>query len=380
MTVYNEIEPYAVEWLKNLGAADLVPAGEVISESIVDVEPARVSGRAFHAFAGIGVWAYACRAAGIPDGFPVWTGSCPCQPFSAAGKRGGFDDARHLWPEWFRLIRECRPPLVFGEQVASPDGLAWLDAVHTDLESAGYAFAAFDICAAGFGAPHLRQRLYFIAVADDDETGFGVEWRARLRAHRDASQRHDVDGRSAAGGVVDADQVERERGEGVRREARDRSEFGGGDRGLGDADANASGRAAGSVPGTQAEGAGGGLADRRGADGPGDASADGRLVHADGARPQRRGVLAGDERDQRAPRSAGPNEPGPVNGYWRDAEWIPCRDPERGVIYRPVEPGTFPLAHGATGRVGKLRAYGNAIVEAQAEEFIRCALDVILGN
>ena len=57
---------------------------------------------------------------------PVWTGSCPCQPFSSAGLRAGSDDPRHLWPAWFRLIRECRPDTVFGEQVPGADwnGLA----------------------------------------------------------------------------------------------------------------------------------------------------------------------------------------------------------------------------------------------------------------
>lgn len=58
---------------------------------------------------------------------------------------------------------------------------------------------------------------------------------------------------------------------------------------------------------------------------------------------------------------------GPTNGYWRDADWLFCRDEK----WRPVEPGTFPLADGIAGRVGKLRAYGNAIVAPVAEEFIR---------
>ena len=113
-----------------------------------------------HFFAGIGVWSYALRLAGWPDNRPVWTGSCPCQPFSSAGKGAGFTDERHLWPEFFRLIRECRPATVFGEQVASKDGLAWLDLVQNSLESAGYACGALDTCAAGVGAPHIRQRLY----------------------------------------------------------------------------------------------------------------------------------------------------------------------------------------------------------------------------
>lgn len=61
--------------------------------------------------------------------------------------------------EW--LIRACRPVTVMGEQVASKDGLAWLDIVHADLEGQGYTFGALDLCSAGFGAPHIRQRLWF---------------------------------------------------------------------------------------------------------------------------------------------------------------------------------------------------------------------------
>jgi len=58
---------------------------------------------------------------------------------------------------------------------------------------------------------------------------------------------------------------------------------------------------------------------------------------------------------------------GPTNGFWRDAEWLPCRDGK----YRAVEPGTFPLAHGIPNRMGRLRGYGNAIVPQLGAEFIR---------
>src|SRR5688500_18876439 len=100
------------------------------------------------------------------DERPVWTGSCPCQPFSAAGKGGGFVDDRHLWPEFFRLIGERRPDTILGEQVASKDGLGWLDLVCADLEGADYACGSVDTCAAGFGAPHIRQRLFWIGVGN----------------------------------------------------------------------------------------------------------------------------------------------------------------------------------------------------------------------
>ncbi|WP_146074525.1 DNA cytosine methyltransferase, partial [Pectobacterium brasiliense] len=158
---YNEIEPYAAQWLRNLIAANLIAPGIVDERSIEDVTPSDLAGfTQCHFFAGIGVWSYALRRAGWPDDKPVWTGSCPCQPFSAAGKGDGFADERHLWPSFFHLIEQCKPPVVFGEQVASSDGLEWFDLVQADLENAGYAATAFDICAAGVGAPHIRQRLF----------------------------------------------------------------------------------------------------------------------------------------------------------------------------------------------------------------------------
>lgn len=159
---YNENDSFPAQWLRNLIDAGHLPAGDVDERSIADLEPQDCMPIS-HFFAGIGGWPLALRLAGWPDDRPVWTGSCPCQPFSVAGKRGGTDDSRHLWPEWFRLIRECRPPVIFGEQVASRGALAWLDIVQSQLESCGYAVGAISIPACGFGAPHIRQRLYFVA-------------------------------------------------------------------------------------------------------------------------------------------------------------------------------------------------------------------------
>src|SRR5271168_3827885 len=120
MHYYNEIDPFAAQWLRNLISANLIGNGHVDERSIEDVKPSELSGYTqCHFFAGIGGWSYALRLAGWPDDRPVWTGSCPCQPFSAAGKGAGFADERHLWPAFFHLIRECRPGTVFGEQVAS---------------------------------------------------------------------------------------------------------------------------------------------------------------------------------------------------------------------------------------------------------------------
>jgi DNA (cytosine-5)-methyltransferase 1 len=166
---YNEIDPFAAAWLRELIQAGHIAPGDVDERSIVDVQPDDL--RPYtqcHFFAGIGVWSYALRRAGWPDDRPVWTGSCPCQPFSVAGKGAGFSDERHLWPHLFRLIAERRPVVAFGEQVASNDGLQWLDAVQADLESADYAVGAANLCAAGVGAPHARQRLYWVADSDSE--------------------------------------------------------------------------------------------------------------------------------------------------------------------------------------------------------------------
>jgi DNA (cytosine-5)-methyltransferase 1 len=172
MNYYNEIDPYAAQWLRNLIDAGHIAPGIVDERSITDVKPTDLAGYTqCHFFAGIGVWSHALRQSGWPDSRPVWTGSCPCQPFSTAGNQKGTDDERHLWPVWFNLIRECRPPVVFGEQVEAAIRHGWLDLVQADLEREDYACGAVGIPAAGVGAPHIRQRLYFVADTDSGESG-----------------------------------------------------------------------------------------------------------------------------------------------------------------------------------------------------------------
>lgn len=181
---YNEIDPYAAQWLRNMIAAGHIAPGDVDTRSIIEVSADDLRGYdQCHFFAGIGGWSYALRLAGWHDDRPVWTGSCPCQPFSQAGAQRGSDDARHLWPTWFRLIRECRPATVFGEQVSGASGLAWLDHVCADLENESYTVGAADLCAAGVGAPHIRQRLWFVGsmeYAAREQVGFsGLTWKPR---------------------------------------------------------------------------------------------------------------------------------------------------------------------------------------------------------
>jgi DNA (cytosine-5)-methyltransferase 1 len=169
---YNEVDPYAAQWLRNLIAAGHIAPGDVDERSIVDVRAGDLAGYTqHHLFAGIGGWSLALRLAGWPDERPVWTGSCPCQPFSTAGKRKGFDDDRHLWPVWRDLIRDYnqrqqRIAILFGEQVARRAGYEWMSGVRTDLEDDSYAVGAANLCAAGVGKWHRRQRLYWVAIAD----------------------------------------------------------------------------------------------------------------------------------------------------------------------------------------------------------------------
>jgi DNA (cytosine-5)-methyltransferase 1 len=166
---YNENDPYAAQWLRNLIAAGHIAQGHVDERSIVDVRPADLDGYTqCHFFAGIGGWSYALRLAGWPDDCPVWTGSCPCQPLSGIGKRLGHVDERHLWPTFYGLIAECSPTVLFGEQVESKDGREWLSAVRADLEAQRYAVGIADIPAASQGAWHARQRLWFVAHHDGD--------------------------------------------------------------------------------------------------------------------------------------------------------------------------------------------------------------------
>jgi len=164
MNYYNENNHYAVGWLKNLIAEKLIPDGTVDERDIREVSASDLKGYVqCHFFAGIAGWPLALSLARWPKDRPVWTGSCPCQPFSVAGSRKGEKDERHLWPEFRRLIAERNPTTVFGEQVAGADGRRWLHGVRVDLETLGYGVGAADLCAAGVGAPHIRQRLYWVA-------------------------------------------------------------------------------------------------------------------------------------------------------------------------------------------------------------------------
>lgn len=165
---YNEIDPYAAQWLRNLIAAGHIAPGDVDERSIVDVQPDDLKGYTqCHFFAGIGGWSLALRLAGWPDDRPVWTGSPPCQPYSvgsvAHGGAKGQADERHLWPHFGALIREQKPANIFGEQVGAAIAWGWWDEVCWDLEASGYACAAAVLPANSVEADHERERLFWLA-------------------------------------------------------------------------------------------------------------------------------------------------------------------------------------------------------------------------
>lgn len=382
MNYYNEIDRFPAQWLRNLSDAGHISRGYVDERSITDVKPEDLQKyKQCHFFAGIGVWSHALRLAGWKDSWKVWTGSCPCQPFSAAGRRGGTTDVRHLWPEWFRLIKSCRPRIIFGEQVASKDGLAWLDIVYSDLEGEGYTVGALDLCAAGFGAPHLRQRLFFFAQ-------LGYPARRRLvECEPEGEQEGDL-GETGQSTVIMADSGngtkrsaygkgdhagrsdgEQDHGDGVRYDSGDCVS----PRILADSDLNCN-RGEGSgccckEEGVQEVDREEHLTSRKsGGTGGGCCSVDNPCCQG----------LQGDElggafQEVREEARNPVGEPMPTNGFWADAEWLPCRDGKS----RPTEPSIFPLAHGTSKRVGRLRAYGNAIVAPVAAEFIRAYMEEV---
>lgn len=371
---YNEIDPQAAQWLRNLIAAGLIAPGDVDERSIEDVAPDDLTHYTqCHFFAGVGVWSYALRRAGWSDDLSVWTGSCPCQPFSSAGKRGGFDDERHLWPHFHWLIQERRPAVVFGEQVASKAVEPWIDLVQADVEALGYAFGCIPFPSAGVGAPHIRDRAFWVA----DASGPGFQKRVGNcgvpRKAPGPESRQAADARSIVSGVADTQQHSnsaQEQAADHRQSQTDRPTDWLGGRGVSfgglahsDNDRSQPGRA-------RPEAA------RHGhtpdADGSAERMADAELQQRPPA------AASGDETQERqqaaaaATRFCRDNGTSPTNGFWRDADWLFCRDGK----WRPVEPGTQPLAHGAPARVVRLRAYGNAINAEAAQAFIESWLEI----
>ena len=330
---YNEIESYAAQWLRNLIAKGLIADGEVDTRSIVDVRPADLAGfDQCHFFAGIGGWSHALQLAGWPDDRPVWTGSCPCQPFSVAGKGAGTDDPRHLWPHFHRLIAACRPPVVLGEQVAGKAGYGWFDGVRADLEATGYSSRAVDIPALAVNAPHIRQRLYWVAM-DLADAGH------MRRGNRPQSGKQELSPPSGSGAATVA--LVNPASEGLE---------GHGQSGC---------IAEGSVRETGVVIGGEGCGSIHMAD----ASVIGREERERAYRQQDTGSCG-----------KGGLDAARDGSFWSDAVWLAGSDGKA----RRSQPGLPLLAYGVSNRVGRLRAYGNAIVPQVAVEVIKAVMETEL--
>jgi len=308
----NENDKHAAHWLSCLP----LQIHTIDDRSITEVSGHEVeSFTQCHFFAGIGGWPLALDLAGWPNDAPVWTGSCPCQPFSTAGKRKGIKDERHLWPEFRRLIDECRPATIFGEQVASKDGRDWLATVRVDLEALGYAVGAADLSAASVGAPHIRQRLYWVA----HRTGRGCKEHVQRNCdssecEQQAPSRGDFGGCSENGGLANTrcDRSDTRSGANNGLEARERAQQ---------------------------------IIDDQSSCGVGDTAG---VRFKGGERPSF-----------------------DICRPWEASDFVQCRDGKA----RPVKPGVRLLAHGVSGRVAQLRGLGNAIVPQVAAEFIKAFME-----
>jgi len=371
---YNEFDPHAAAWLRGLIAEGHIPAGEVDERSITDVLPTDLLGfTSCHFFAGIGGWPLAGRIAGLPDDYRWWSGSCPCPPFSSAGKKklcpecGGkpiphplktgvfacvpcghewMADERHLYPEFLRLIIARQPSIVIGEQVAGADGLIWLAGVRATLEAVGYDPRAADLCAAGIASPQIRQRIMWGAhrMADTD----GSEWRPR-------DHRRSIEDREAS-----------ERHEGPDRAGECRNA-----RGLGDPN-NAGSQ------GHDRHGNHGNQPGRNGAEQDGPARQAGGSCDGLGYTN-----LRGCEPRGSASETARQRCPAESTDFWSDSRLILCRDGKHRRI--PTQPSLFPLADGLPYKLARrgsvrpalLKGAGNAIVPELAAEFIIAFLEAL---
>ena len=352
---YNEIDPFCCAWLSNLMDKGLIRPGVICDKSILDLTPAEVKPYDLaHFFAGIAGWDYALTLAGWRfDGRVTWTGSCPCQPFSAAGKGDGFADERHLWPAWDWLIGECKPDVIFGEQVESAINHGWLDLVQTDLEAKGYAVGAVGLPACSVGAPHIRARAWFVAESDGITGGQGRALDGRRDTRGDAQSRAGFGGGELSGGLADTEHTERWPVCLNREDVSDGQ--------------NAGWSQAHGITGTRSEVC--------------------ELGNADDTGSQGRPAL----RERAGELAAGPT--GVAGGFWRPADWLPCRDgkaratqswpqpladgiPDRlGFVRTDSGYSLSPLIQKGEARVMRLRGYGNAIVPPLAAEFIAAYIE-----
>lgn len=363
-------------WLKELVTAGDLPQGEVWERDIQKIEPHELERfRQAHFFGGIGGWAKALELAGWGDR-PVWTASLPCQPWSAAGKKQGRKDDRNVWPSFFRLVRECRPECIFGEQVAQAIGLGWLDGISTDLEEEGYTVGAIVLGAHSIGAPHIRQRLYWVAHADTGR--FRARGRTESEGSKPESRNGIVEQRGGVGGLAHQPGG----GLGIDGSAPGQSRHAD--------EAGEDGRLADSeqprLEGLPGHGANGHEPGRHGARAIGSTAESGEsggvgFAYESRSQPRQSTTERARHRDSTQPAS-----------FWSNSISISCRDGKA----RRTQPGIFPLAArlprglvsgGDPGveeanasqeaRVMRLKGYGNSIVPQLAAEFVKAFMETL---
>ncbi len=396
LAFYNEFNDYAADWLERLIEHGLIAEGVVNRRSIADLEPADVQGYTqCHFFAGIGGWSLAARMAGWDDSRPLWTGSAPCQPFSASGKGGGTSDPRHLWPHFHRLIDAHRPPCIVGEQVAQQAGYDWLDGIGADLEASAYEWRAVDIPSCAVDSPQQRQRLYWVSLplarAEREGKGRGSDARSRQGAGADSGRSPDPVGGPDGGRGVALDSTQGTGLEGQRRRSAPEVD---GPREAGPVTLADDGHEQGAVADRHGVGRGPDQPER----GPDKRAIDGR---PNGKSPVADGDGAFERRVKPSRRLSVDVYHAGVNGgrnrsWWGDAEWIICHDEKA----RRISPSGAPLlAHGIRGnlaiprptgvgaeeaeeirlvsRIGSWSGFGNAIVPPLAAEVLAALMEMM---
>jgi DNA (cytosine-5)-methyltransferase 1 len=376
---YNEFDPKAAAWLRQLIKNGDIADGTVDERSIIEVEADDLKGfTQHHFFAGVGVWSYALRNAGWPDDRPVATASLPCQPFSAAGNQKGKEDERHLLPHFLELVGQCNFHTIFGEQVETAIKHGWLDDLYAEMENQDYTVGSAIIGAHSVNKPHIRKRIYWVAQCRVGNTD-----NERLQEHREPGELHiresdrqnqerlnlntgfsdrmaNTNGEQCEQGLqpLPGGQAERHRSNSEHSRMAESNEF---DRG------------AEQEPGQQARGERWESSGNCGINGPGS-----RVGNSDSN---------GRKERCETPQTTGHRDSiDSASGI----DWLYCRDQK----YRPIKSGIKPLVDGiargmvhssdtidpnnsAEARTIRLKGYGNAIVAPVAEEFIRATMEVI---
>jgi DNA (cytosine-5)-methyltransferase 1 len=358
---YNEFDPKAAAWLRQLIKNGMIADGEVDERSIIEVQANDIRGfTQHHFFAGIGGWSYALRLAGWSDTRPVCTASLPCQPFSVAGAQKGVDDERHLLPHFIELVKQCNFQTIFGEQVPSAIKHGWLDDLCTEMEREKYRVGQIVLTAAGEGAPHIRQRLYWVADSSKQRQSGQRELGQPL--HTTENQDREINR------IIGTGDINNRMENAISNGQRERPEIGGG------------------IFGQHQDGETCNQSERRSeVCRLGNTEHDGQPTSSQ-SRSDATSIRHSETWTNSTSESEGAS-PSRVISEWTDPDWLYCRDEK----YRPIKSSIEPLANGLPrgmgyssdpsepidadntqeARVMRLKGYGNAIVPQVASSFIK---------